>query len=94
MKICEDFAPNFGHKRSASCITTTRGLKLLFRQGFFLPKNNITIVLDPAYFSPFPRLKIKLKDRHFDTIDVIEAESQVVQNTFTEHDFQEAFKKC
>jgi hypothetical protein len=38
-------------------------------------------------------LKIKLKSRHFDTIEVIEAESQAVLNTLTEHDFQDAFKK-
>jgi hypothetical protein len=37
-------------------------------------------------------LKIKLKDRHLDT-EVIEAETQVVLNTLTEHDFQDAFKK-
>jgi hypothetical protein len=37
-------------------------------------------------------LKIKLKCRHFDTIEVIEAESQAVLNTLTEHDFQNAFK--
>jgi hypothetical protein len=37
-------------------------------------------------------LKIKPKDRHFDTIGVIEGESQAVLNTFTEHDFQDAFK--
>jgi hypothetical protein len=41
----------------------------------------------------FPRWKIKLKDRHFDTIEVIEAESQAVLNTLIEHDFQNAFKK-
>jgi hypothetical protein len=34
-------------------------------------------------------LKIKLKGRHFDPTEVIEA----VLNTLTEHDFQEAFKK-
>jgi hypothetical protein len=39
-------------------------------------------------------LKIKLKGRHFDTIEVIEADSQAVLNTLTEHDFQDAFKKC
>jgi hypothetical protein len=44
-------------------------------------------------FSPFPQLKIKLKCRRFDTIEVIEAESQEVLNTLTEHDFQDAFKK-
>jgi hypothetical protein len=38
-------------------------------------------------------LKIKLKGRHFDTIEMIEAESQAVLNTLTEHDFQDAFKK-
>jgi hypothetical protein len=38
-------------------------------------------------------LKIKLKDRRFDIIEVIEAESQAVLNTFTDHDFQDAFKK-
>jgi hypothetical protein len=35
-------------------------------------------------------LKIKLKGRHFDTTEV---ESQVVLNTLTEYDFQDAFKK-
>jgi hypothetical protein len=37
-------------------------------------------------------LKTKLKGRHFDTIEVVEAESQAVLNTLTEHDFQDAFK--
>jgi hypothetical protein len=38
-------------------------------------------------------LKIKLKDGHFDPIEVMEAESQAVLNTLTEHGFQDAFKK-
>jgi hypothetical protein len=38
-------------------------------------------------------LKIKLKGHHFNTTEVIEAESQAVLNTLTEHDFQDAFKK-
>jgi hypothetical protein len=38
-------------------------------------------------------LKIKLKGRHYDTIEVIEAGSQTVPNTPTEHDFQDTFKK-
>jgi hypothetical protein len=38
-------------------------------------------------------LDIKLKGRHFDTIEVIEAESQAVLNVLTEHGFQNAFKK-
>jgi hypothetical protein len=52
----------------------------------------MTAVPHPPYFSQFSRLKIKLKGRHFDTIEVIEAESQAVLNTLTEHDFQDALK--
>jgi hypothetical protein len=37
-------------------------------------------------------LKIKLKGRHFDTIELIEAESQAVLNTVTERDLQDGFK--
>jgi hypothetical protein len=49
----------------------------------------MTVVPHPSYFSLFPRLKIKLKGRHFDTVEVIEAESQAVLNTLTEYDFQD-----
>jgi hypothetical protein len=37
-------------------------------------------------------LKIQLKGRHFDTVEVIEAESLAVLNALREHDFQDAFK--
>jgi hypothetical protein len=53
----------------------------------------MTVIPHPPYFSLFPRLKIKLKGCHFDTTEMIKAESQVVLNTLTEHDFQDAFKK-
>jgi hypothetical protein len=36
---------------------------------------------------------MNLKCHSFDTIEVIEAESQVVLNTLTEHDFKDAFEK-
>jgi histone-lysine N-methyltransferase SETMAR len=66
----------------------------------FLTKNNMTVILHQPYspdlapcdFSLVPRLKIKLKGCCFDTIEVIEAESQAVLNTLTEHNFQDAFK--
>jgi hypothetical protein len=45
--------------------------------------NNVTLI---------SWLSIKLKGRHFDTTEVIEAESQAVLNSLTEHDFQVAFK--
>jgi hypothetical protein len=60
----------------------------------FLTKNNITVTgLAPWDFSLVPRLKMKLKDCSFDTIEVTEAESQAVLNTLTEHDFQDAFTR-
>jgi hypothetical protein len=37
-------------------------------------------------------MTIKLKGCHFDTIQVIGAESQAVLNSLAEHDFQDAFK--
>jgi hypothetical protein len=57
----------------------------------FLPINNMAIVPKQPYFSLFPGLKRKLKGRHFDTTEVMEAESQAVLNTLTEHGFQDAF---
>jgi hypothetical protein len=36
---------------------------------------------------------MKLKDLYFGATEEIEAESQEVLNTLTEHDFQDAFKK-
>jgi histone-lysine N-methyltransferase SETMAR len=68
----------------------------------FLTKNSMTVIPHPPYspdlatsdFSLFPHLKVKLKGRHFDTVEVIETESQAVLNTVTEHDFQDVFQKC
>jgi hypothetical protein len=91
MKMCEDFASNFLDKRTSCCITTAHHQTLPFFTKEFLTKNNMDVVLHPPYFSLFIQLKIKLKVSHFDTSKVIEAESQVVPNTLTEHDFQDAF---
>jgi hypothetical protein len=38
-------------------------------------------------------LKIKLKGCHFDTTEMMEAESRAVLNILTDPDFQDAFKK-
>jgi hypothetical protein len=53
---------------------------------------NMILVPNPLYFPLFPRLNIKLKVHHTDTTKVIETESQVMVNTFKEHNFQNAFK--
>jgi hypothetical protein len=58
----------------------------------------MTVVPHPPYFSLFTRLKIKLKGRHFDTIEVIEAKWQAVLKTLTERDgfkkWQKRWEQC
>jgi hypothetical protein len=94
VKMCEDFVQDFYDKRIGCCYITTRHRLILpFSPGNFFTKDNMTVVPHQPYVSPFSRLKIKLKGRHFDTIEVIEAESHVVLNTLIEHDCQDAFKK-
>jgi hypothetical protein len=63
-----------------------------FTRDFFYQKHH-DCPPPPTYVSLFPRLKLKIKGCHFDTVDVVEAELQVVLNTLTEHDFQDSFKK-
>jgi hypothetical protein len=58
----------------------------------FFTKSNRTVVHHAPYSPLFTQLKIKLKGCHSDTT-VIKAEWHMVLNTFTEHDFQDAFKK-
>jgi hypothetical protein len=58
-----------------------------------IPHPSYSPDLAPCDFSLFPQFKLKLKCHRFDTTEVIEAESQAVLNTLTEHDFHDAFKK-
>jgi hypothetical protein len=51
----------------------------------FFTKNNMTVIPNPPCLSVSP-IEDKTEIRHFDTIEVIEAESQVMLNTLTEHD--------
>jgi len=48
--------------------------------------------LAPSDFFLFPKLKMKLKRRRFQTLEEIQAESQAVLNTLRENDFLECFK--
>ena len=67
---------------------------------WFLTDNNMTVVPHPPYspdlapsdFLLFPKLKMKLKGRRFQTVEDIQAESQAILNTLGENDFQECFK--
>jgi hypothetical protein len=56
-------------------------------------KNNITLVDNTFCFNPLPRLKMKERGPHFDTTEVIKAESLAVLDAPTEHDFLDALKK-
>jgi hypothetical protein len=89
VNMCEDFVPNFSAKKNGYCITTThRCITLCFSPGSFLTEATwLSSPTHPAFLC-FSRLKIKLKGRHFGTIDVIDAESQAVLNTLTEHEFR------
>jgi hypothetical protein len=58
-----------------------------------LTQNNTTVVPHRPSFSLFPPLKIELKSRHFDTVEVDGADTQAVLNGLAERDFQDAFKK-
>jgi hypothetical protein len=71
----------------------------------FLASKNMTVVPHPPYlavvapgdFFLFPKMKIKLKRRRFDTIEEIQAKSQKVLKTLTQKDFQDSFRswqKC
>jgi hypothetical protein len=69
----------------------TKELAVASRQRSLTP--TLLACLGPLQLFCFPSGKTKLKGCPFDTIEVTEAESQAVLNTFTEHNFQDAFKK-
>jgi hypothetical protein len=66
----------------------------------FLEKHKMAVIPHPPYsrelspcdFFLFPKMKLKLKGRLFDTIEEILIESQRVLDTVTEKYFQEAFQ--
>jgi hypothetical protein len=82
VKMWENLVPNYGDKRTDCCIMTTHRLTLSFSPGNFWPKT--TWLSSPIQHTfLFPRVKIKLKSSHFDTNEVIKAESHAVLNTLT-----------
>jgi histone-lysine N-methyltransferase SETMAR len=62
--------------------------------------NNMVIVPHPPYspdltpcdFALFPKLKMKLKGWHFETVSDIQRESQAVLDSIKENDFHGAFE--
>ena len=76
-----------------------------FKVSQFLAKNNMTVIPHPPYspdlapcdFFLFPKLKLRMKGRRFDTFEEIQEESQRVLDTIPKRDFQgcfQAWQKC
>jgi hypothetical protein len=84
VKMCEDFSANFGDKKNWLLHHDNAPSHIFTREFFFLQKTRWLPLPTHPYFSLFPQLKIKVKGRHFDTIEVMEAEY---------YDFQDAFTK-
>jgi hypothetical protein len=66
----------------------------------FVSNNNMVIIphppclldIAPWDFALFPKLKMKLKGRHFETVSDIQRELQAVLNSIKENDFHSAFE--
>jgi hypothetical protein len=62
--------------------------------------NNMVIVPHPSYlpdlascnFALFPKLKMKLKERRFETVSDIQRESEAVLDSIKENDYHSAFE--
>jgi len=71
-----------------------------FKVSKFLAENNMTVIPHPPYspdmapcdFFLFPKLKLQMKGRTFDTIEEIQEESQRVLDTVPKRDFQGCFQ--
>jgi hypothetical protein len=88
--MCKDFALNIDDKRTGCCIMTTHHLTLPFSPGNALPKQHNCHPPPSLLFSFYP-IEDKTKGPAFYTLEMMKAESQVVLNTLTQHDFQDAF---
>jgi hypothetical protein len=57
-----------------------------------IPHPPYSHVLAPCDFFLFPKMKLKLKERRFDTIEDIQVESQILLDTLTEKGFTKPSK--
>jgi hypothetical protein len=87
VKMCEDFAPNFGDKRTSCCMTTHR-LTLPFSL-----KKQHDCRPPPTLLFSVSSTEVKTERLPFCHNQDDQGESQVVLNTLTENDFWDAFKK-
>jgi hypothetical protein len=58
-----------------------------------IPHTPYSLDLAPRDSFLFPKIKLKLKGRRFDTTEEIQTEKQRLLDSLTEKNFQEAFQK-
>jgi hypothetical protein len=83
VKMREDIAPNFGENRPGCFTMKTPRLILPSSPSSFWRKNKMAVIphppnspdLAPCEFFLFPKMKLKLKGRRFDTTEEIQTES-------------------
>jgi transposase len=84
--MCDEEDRNFGATATGFLIMTTRPPHTSLKTTKFVTSNNMFIVSHPPYspdlapcdFALFPKLKMKLKGRRFETVSDIQRESQAV----------------
>jgi hypothetical protein len=92
MKICVDFAPNFGDMMNWLLHHDNTPSHASFSPENFRQKQHDSRPQPTTLFSVSP-VEGEMEGCHFDTIEVIEAESQAVLNTLTEHNLKDPFTK-
>jgi transposase len=99
--MCDEKDRNFGATTTGSFITTTRlPAHTSLKNTQFLTNNNMVIVPHPPYssdlapcdFALFPKLKMKLKGRRFETVSDIQRKSQAVLDSIQDNDFHGTFQ--
>jgi hypothetical protein len=91
--MCDEKDWNFGATTTGSSMTMCPPTSLKTTE--FVPNNNMVILphppyfpdLDPYDFALFPKLKMKLKRRCFETMSDIQRKSEAVFDSIKENDF-------
>jgi hypothetical protein len=89
--------PELGRHKIGSLITTTHRHTFPLSPGILFYQQQYNHRPSPTLLYSASPIEDETERAHFDTIEVIEAESQAVLDNLTEHDFQDVFKdrqKC
>jgi hypothetical protein len=98
--MCDEKDRNFGATTTGSFITTTRPPAHTSLKTTEFLTDNMVIVPHPPYspdfapcdFALFPKFKMKLKGRRFETVSDIQRESQAVLDSIQDNEFYGAFQ--